>query len=116
MQKVVQPIEEPVGERRLWSSYHFGTLTVELPPEVRVESATAASRAALARRGYTIRRTEATADAGCVIARPPRGDQLVTVSLDQKLELTQMSVKIEPWGDRAASVLIAEDVLAQLGL
>ncbi|MFI4896421.1 MAG: hypothetical protein ACIARR_01190 [Phycisphaerales bacterium JB059] len=105
-----------MGDRRLWSSYHFGTLTVELPPEVRVESAAAASRAALARRGYTIRRTEATADEGCVIARPPRGDQLITVSLDQKLELTRMSVKIEPWGDRAASVLIAEDVLAQLGM
>lgn len=115
IQKSVQPIEEPIGQTGLSSSYYVGRLTVLLPPEVRVESVVPAARGALERRGYTIRRTETTADMGRVIARPPRGDRKVTVSARNLADSTSLKVRFEPWGDHAASVSLLEDVLTRLG-
>ncbi len=115
MQKSVQPVEEPVGESRLTSSYYVGRLTVELPPEARVESVVAASRSALQRRGYTIRRSEATGDSGCVIAGAPNDERSVRVDARLIADSTRLRVRFEPWGDHAASTAIVEDVLSSLG-
>ncbi len=115
VQDVVQPIEEPIGQTRLMSTYHVGRLTTELPPEVRVESIISASRSVLEERGYTIRRTETTADLGMVVGRPPEGDRTVTIRALVLVDATRLSVRFEPWGARGASVAILEDVLTSLG-
>lgn len=111
----VQPVEEPIGQTKLTSTYHIGSLSTELPADVRVESVLAASRGALEQRGYTIRHTEMTTDDACVIARPPEGRREVAVRSRNMADATRVTVRFEPWGDHAASTSILEDVLGRLG-
>ncbi len=101
----------------LTARYGFRTLSTHLEPAVSVLTTVAAAEQALRARGYAIDRSEITGDEAVVVARPPRGGHYDRAVVESRVTKTGtcLAVRIEPFGNEAASYAIMDAVLLRLG-
>ncbi len=106
------------GERKILSTYSGGRLYADLPRGVTTHAIMAAGESALAHRGYTIARREATADRAVLVALPPdpRLGQRVTNRGRVLREGATLEIRFDPWGNDTASREIAESMLTLMSL
>jgi len=105
------------GADRTLASFVGGTLYATLPPDVPVQSVIAAGEMALERRGYVVTASEATDDAGRVVARPGDPKLLRKITVRSRLVQggTTVSVRTNPGGNEHISRDIFERMLTRLG-
>ncbi|MFO7253456.1 MAG: hypothetical protein DIU60_022155 [Actinomycetes bacterium] len=101
----------------LTARYGFRTLSTHLEPAVSVLTTVAAAEQALRARGYAIDRSEVTGDEAVIVARPPRGGSYDRAVIESRVTKTGtcLAVRIEPFGNEAASYAIMDAVLLRLG-
>ncbi|MCC6677416.1 MAG: DUF3568 family protein [Phycisphaerales bacterium] len=109
---------ESQGKSRTSAAYSTGTLSADLPSTVRVQAVIAAAESALRDRGYTIGTRRAAEDSGFVEGKLPRPGLLEKTKVEARVSGggTRVLVKVEPWGDEAASRAILDDLLKRLGM
>lgn len=109
---------EQQGHTGTLAKYSGGVLSADLASTVRVQAVIAAAESAMRDRGYTIGARRASEDSGFVEAKLPRPGLFERTQVSSKVTAggTRVSVKVEPWGDEAASRAILDDVLKRLGL
>lgn len=107
------------GRSGVAASYRLGTLTADLPDEVRVRSVLAAADATLRARGYSVVGEQATADRGWARGSPPAGSllELEDVTIWSRLSRTgtRLGVDVKPIGAEAQARAIMDDLLRRLG-
>ena len=99
------------------ASYAFRTLYTELEPTVSVPTATAAAEQALRARGYAIARTATSEDRGVVVAKHSGAREFEKTVVESRVTRTgtSIAVRIEPFGDEAASYAIMDALLSRIG-
>lgn len=101
------------------ATYAFRTLHTELEPTVSVLTAIAAAEQALRARGYSITKSVSCEDKGLVVAKPPGASSrdLNKAVVESRVTKTGTSiqVRVEPFGDEAASYAIMDALLARIG-
>lgn len=105
------------GREHITAAYSLGTLTCDLPDDVRVPAIMAAAEGALRGRGYSISSKASTDDRGRLYARAPRDSQIEGVSIEARVTSTghQVSIHVDPLGDDSRSRVLLDDVLTRLG-
>lgn len=109
----------PQGERGIEATYSMTTLSTTLPEAARVPAVIAAAEQTVRARGYTVDASEATEDAGRLIARPPRTNDAyprLVVTAHAAAGETRVEIKYQPLGDQDLSRSVLDGILTRLGL
>jgi hypothetical protein len=106
------------GQRGLIGTYRAGTLSAILPAEARVPTVVAAGEQMFRDRGYTIVESNATEDAGRIIARPPRYSSYprMFMSVDLVESGTEVRFTYEPLGNEEVCRASLDALLRRLGM
>lgn len=114
----------PVRPTRAWhgvtpisATYRYGRLTADLPPGVRVESATIAARHTLERQGHTIASADITPGEGKLVALAPPtlGYDKVTVRAAFQGQGTVLRIDLTPPNENRTRAVF-ETILQTMGL
>jgi hypothetical protein len=99
------------------ASYCFRTLYTELEPTVSVVTATTAAEQALRARGYSIAASSTSEDRGVVIGKHSGAREFEKAVVESRVTKTgtSIAVRLEPFGDEAASYAIMDALLSRIG-
>lgn len=111
-------VDRAEGKSQVMARYVSGRLTCDLPPTTPVASVLAAANAELRTRGYAIKSSESTEQAGELVAVPPRYASYprLVVSVTTYADATRVEIEYQPWGDEQLSRGVLGRILEQLGL
>lgn len=99
------------------ATYTVRALRTELAPEIRVSTCAAAGEAVLRARGFSIAERTITEDSARIVGKAPNDGLFERTIFESYVTPrgTGMLVRVEPWGDEAASRTILDEVLVRLG-
>lgn len=105
------------ADEGITASYAFRTLYTELEPTVSVPTATAAAEQALRARGYAIAESATNEDRGVVVAKHAGAREFEKTVVESRVTKTgtSIAVRVEPFGDEAASYAIMDALLSRIG-
>lgn len=104
-------------DRSITAKYTFGELLANLPPEVSVATARAATESTLRSRGYVISSSAGTKDHAEIIARSNVGgrSEKARISLSETAGGTGIVIDAGTFGDEAVSRSMLDGILSALG-
>lgn len=109
---------QTIQQGSVMASYSGITLTADLPDPSRVPMVMAAAEETLRGRGYAIKRSDTTEEAGSLVAVPPRANDFprMLVEVKRKATGTRITMSYRPLGDEEVCRSALDGILVKLGL
>lgn len=106
------------GQTRITAAYRMPTLTATLPESARVPAVIAAAEETVRVRWYSVSSNAATEEAGRLVVRPPRTNDLPMLVIESRAEAhaTRVTLTVWPNGDEELARSVLDGALQRLGL
>ncbi len=106
------------GPQDTTAKYRLTTLSAKLPPDARVPAVMAAADQTLRSRGYTVVESSATEETGELIAHAPRYNNFprIVIASSRGVGNTNVSLRVDPFGDQDLCRSVLDGMLQRLGL
>ncbi|GJQ29923.1 MAG: hypothetical protein HBSAPP03_18070 [Phycisphaerae bacterium] len=112
------PTAQQHGSTRITAAYRLPTLRATLPESARVPAVITAAEQTVRTRGYSVESVEVTEEAGKLVVRPPRTNDLPKIVIQSHVEAraTRVTLTVWPVGDEELARSVLDGTLQRLGL